>query len=258
MKMLKTPYDLISELQAEVSRIYPKPLSFVRPKDASTLIILRKNGNDIEMLMGKRHLSHAFMPGVYVFPGGKVDLADSKLVTESKIAKQTQDLLMFDMKGRASVARANAMALAAIRETFEETGYIIGQKTDKCPKTKSKTWQEFYQTGNIPYLDKCYYVARAITPPGGKLRYDTRFFAIWQDDIPNGLSRSGDGTDELSELLWVNINDVADINAPVITKTIIYELELRIKDDHFCHELPIPYYHYQHNKMHRDEIIVRH
>ncbi|HUF44051.1 MAG TPA: NUDIX hydrolase, partial [Aestuariivirgaceae bacterium] len=47
----------------------------IRPRDAATLIILRRDGAKTRVLMGKRHSDHAFMPGKYVFPGGRVDAA---------------------------------------------------------------------------------------------------------------------------------------------------------------------------------------
>ncbi len=42
----------------------------VRPKDAATLIIYRRRGNIVEVLMGKRHRKHKFLPERYVFPVG--------------------------------------------------------------------------------------------------------------------------------------------------------------------------------------------
>ena len=52
----------------------------VRPKDAATLIIVRGGGKEPRVLMGKRAASHKFMPNKFVFPGGKVDPADSRIV----------------------------------------------------------------------------------------------------------------------------------------------------------------------------------
>ena len=53
-----------------------KPL---RPRDAATLILLDRVGGDIRVLMGRRHARHAFMPGKFVFPGGRTDPADSRI-----------------------------------------------------------------------------------------------------------------------------------------------------------------------------------
>jgi 8-oxo-dGTP pyrophosphatase MutT (NUDIX family) len=51
----------------------------VRPRDASTLILLDRSGSEPKVLMGKRHHGHVFMPGRYVFPGGRIDAADRKM-----------------------------------------------------------------------------------------------------------------------------------------------------------------------------------
>ena len=53
----------------------PKP---VRARDAASLILLRGEGRDLELLAGRRPLTVRFMPGVYVFPGGAVDAEDTR------------------------------------------------------------------------------------------------------------------------------------------------------------------------------------
>jgi 8-oxo-dGTP pyrophosphatase MutT (NUDIX family) len=44
----------------------------LRPRDAATLIIIERSARGARVLMGKRHAGHKFMPGKYVFPGGRV------------------------------------------------------------------------------------------------------------------------------------------------------------------------------------------
>ena len=51
----------------------------LRPRDAATLILLDKSGGETKVLMGRRHARHAFMPGKFVFPGGRTDPADSRI-----------------------------------------------------------------------------------------------------------------------------------------------------------------------------------
>ena len=46
----------------------------VRPRDAASLILLRGEGKDLEVLAGRRPLHVRFMPGVHVFPGGAIAL----------------------------------------------------------------------------------------------------------------------------------------------------------------------------------------
>ncbi len=48
----------------------------IRPKDAATIILVRRQRRKLYVLMGMRHSRHAFMPDRYVFPGGRVDRAD--------------------------------------------------------------------------------------------------------------------------------------------------------------------------------------
>ena len=57
----------------------------VRPKDAATLIIYRQRRNKLEVLMGRRHRKHKFLPQRYVFPGGRVDPQDSKVRSATPI-----------------------------------------------------------------------------------------------------------------------------------------------------------------------------
>ncbi|MCJ8322377.1 MAG: NUDIX hydrolase [Rhizobiales bacterium] len=233
----------------------------LRPKDSSTLIILRRNGPKTEMLMGKRHASHTFMPNLYVFPGGGVDIADGRVIlpkgVDSQISKTTQKQLLIQMRGRKTVSKARALVLAAIRETFEETGYIIGYPNGHIQKTKSTAWQSFFNTGYAPTCAQCKFIGRAITPPYHVRRYDTRFFALWADELPNGLQQHGLGSDELEQLIWLPIDDFGSVELPSITQAMILELKKQIKNQAFIDDAPIPFYHFRHNKMQREEILVR-
>ena len=50
----------------------------VRPRDAASLILLRGDGHDLELLAGRRPRHAKFMPGVWVFPGGAIDPEDRR------------------------------------------------------------------------------------------------------------------------------------------------------------------------------------
>ncbi|MBT5457408.1 MAG: NUDIX hydrolase, partial [Rhodospirillaceae bacterium] len=65
----------------------------VRPKDASTLIIYRERKGTVEVLMGKRHHKHKFLPQRYVFPGGRVDSTDSRVRSATPIRADVADML---------------------------------------------------------------------------------------------------------------------------------------------------------------------
>src|SRR3982750_4434058 len=91
----------------------------VRPKDAATLILVDRSGPVPKVLLGKRHERHKFMPGKFVFPGGRVDPADKLMPVAKPLDPHAEANLMKHLQ-RASTAKARAFALAAIRETFEE------------------------------------------------------------------------------------------------------------------------------------------
>ena len=105
----------------------PAKARALRPRDAATLIIVDNSSGEPRVLLGRRRLDMVFMPGRYVFPGGRVDPADKQIVVEEDLRPRDLEKLMVAMKGTPSVARARALALAAVRETCEEAGLLIGR-----------------------------------------------------------------------------------------------------------------------------------
>jgi 8-oxo-dGTP pyrophosphatase MutT (NUDIX family) len=123
----------------EVERDLSSP--YVRPKDAATLILVDRAGRVPKVLLGKRHHGHKFMPGKFVFPGGRVDPADRRMPAARPLDPSTEAHLMKRLQ-RPSVEKARAFALAAIRETFEETGLLLGVRgyaTAKVPRGPRRT-----------------------------------------------------------------------------------------------------------------------
>jgi len=85
-----------------------KPHPALRPRDAATLVIVRRDGKVPRVLMGRRHPDHAFMPGKYVFPGGRLDAADCRLKPAADLDPQVAEKLMKRMRGHPSSSRARA------------------------------------------------------------------------------------------------------------------------------------------------------
>ena len=141
------------------------------PRDAATLIITR---DDREVLLGVRTAHHVFMPHCYVFPGGRVDPGDSRVATPFQLRADVEAKLTESV----TAARARGLAMAAVRETFEETGLILGAPTAQPLRTRSPHWQPFFATGMVPALDRLDYFSRAITPPNQVRRFDARFFTV--------------------------------------------------------------------------------
>lgn len=218
--MTKVEIDKLE--QKMVSRDGPK-----RPRDAATLILLDRHGNDIVVLMGRRHAGHAFMPGKFVFPGGRTDPADSRIPVASPLNDQVEAKLMAGI-GRTGPARARAIALSAIRETYEEAGLLIGRKGAFA--TKKPEWQGFVEHGVVPSLEPLRFIARAITPPNRVRRFDTRFFSAWRNDVAVELSQGGP-TNELEELVWLPLAKARQADIPDITRRVLNELEGRLAED---------------------------
>jgi 8-oxo-dGTP pyrophosphatase MutT (NUDIX family) len=196
----------------------------IRPSDAATLIILRRDGDATRVLMGKRHASSAFMPGKYVFPGGRVDAADCRLRPAADLEPAVADKLMVRMRGRPSLARARGLAMAAVRETFEEVGLIVGTAYSDRPRTRSAPWRAFLDTGYAPDLSGLRYFARAITPPGRPRRFDTRFFVLDAAHVINAAAPAN-VTEELLDPCWLRLDEAADLELPNITKDILARLK---------------------------------
>lgn len=179
-----------------------------RPRDAATLILVRRDGSVPRVLMGQRHGGHAFMPNKFVFPGGRLDPSDSRTKPLRDLDQAVLAKLMARMRTKATAARARAFALAALRETFEETGLLFGRSDIASP----------------PDLSALVYFARAITPPGRTRRFDSRFFVADAAHVGNLDNPSGVGTEELLTPAWFTLEETLGLDLPSITKDILRRL----------------------------------
>lgn len=210
-----------------------------RPRDAATLIVLDRRGQDLFVLMGRRHARHVFMPGKFVFPGGRTDPDDSRVAVAGPLDPRDEEKLRAGA-GRTSPARARAIALSAIRETYEEAGLLIGRKG--AFETTRPDWQGFVRHDVQPSLEAVRFVARAITPPGRVRRFDTRFLAAWRSDVAVELAGGGP-TNELEELSWLPIAQAREADIPSITRMILDELQQRLEQDPLLRPgAPVPFY----------------
>ncbi len=159
----------------------------VRPRDAASLILLRGSGAGLEVLVGRRPLTARFMPGVYVFPGGAIDPPDR---VPWSVETGTEAL----------APRLVRCARAALRETWEEVGVLVGRPADQAPPplTPSEIDQAYRVRGLAAALDVLAYVGRAITPSFSSRRFNTRFF------LADGESVCGEPTasTELEDVRW--------------------------------------------------------
>jgi len=193
-----------------------------RPKDAATVIIYRRRRGRVEVLMGQRHRKHRFLPQRHVFPGGRVDPLDSRVRSATPLADEVAERLM----RRASPARARALAAAAVRETFEETGLIIGKPDPEPSRSTPANWRPFFATGMAPSFENLVYIARAVTPAWRPIRFNARFFMLDSCHITGELAGSG----ELLDLTYVPIAMTGDLELPLITTRVLELVENLARD----------------------------
>jgi 8-oxo-dGTP pyrophosphatase MutT (NUDIX family) len=194
-----------------------------RPRDAATLVLLRQVRGKTTVLMGLRHGKHKFMPDQWVFPGGRVDRSDGYAMAASELRPHVNRSLV----KTSSVHRARALAMAAVRETFEETGLILGQPLKTPPTKASASWAPFYQAGFAPTLDSLEYVYRAVTPPIRPIRFNARFFLADGTNLHGKLQ--GDG--ELLNLAWVPIPKAIELPTPPIQQIVLEALPGLVDED---------------------------
>jgi 8-oxo-dGTP pyrophosphatase MutT (NUDIX family) len=193
----------------------PKAL---RPLDAASLILYRRRKIGLEVLMGQRHAGHVFMPHRYVFPGGRVNPRDARVPAASGLASAVEAKLALGCRSR---ARAHALAVAAVRETYEETGLMIGAPSPLAERLDERHWLGFRHAGIAPTLDHLRYVFRAVTPPGAVRRFDARFFLAEASETVHG-ALGGDG--ELENMAWFPIEQALALRLSIPTRLVLEEV----------------------------------
>ncbi len=187
----------------------PRP---VRPRDAASLILMRQRGAALEVLLGRRAHGHAFMPHFYVFPGGRLDAEDLRLAPAARLRPEVSAKLARSCPPR----RGRGLALAAVRETWEETGLMLGRPGPDQPAPASLG---FAAGGLAPALDALDYVGRAITPPDAPIRFHNRFFLA-----PGSLLRGElGGSGELLDLAWRTVEDSLALGLADVTEFMLRE-----------------------------------
>jgi 8-oxo-dGTP pyrophosphatase MutT (NUDIX family) len=231
----------------EVERDLSHP--YVRPKNAATLILVDRSGTVPKVLLGRRHERHKFMPGRYVFPGGRVDPADRLMPVARPLHPHAQAQLMKRLP-RASAARAQAFALAAVRETYEETGLLLGRHGVDAGRVPA-SWKAFAEARILPDLAEMRFIGRAITPPGRARRFDARFFTIDAGAIAHRIEGVTGPDAELTELVWMSLAEAKQLDMPAVTGVMLEELDARIADG-FGHNLPVPFYSMPRGRFRRE------
>lgn len=222
----------------------------VKPRDSATLILIDRAEKVPKVLLGRRHLRHRFMPGKFVFPGGRIE-PDDRLMPALRPLDERHTARLMRRVRRPSAAKAAGFALAAVRETYEETGLMLGARTDSAFETPAGAWEAFAKAGVMPDLSAVHFIARAITPPKRPLRFDSRFFAADAGAVTHRVEGMVGPDAEFVELVWLPITEARSLDMPGITAVVLEELQDRIaarmSTDHL-----VPLYRMLHKRFVRE------
>ena len=181
------------------------PAQIAEPKPAATVVLLRDHQDELQVLLLKRHRAAGFVPGAYVFPGGRIDEADgdARLIDNCRVPERG--------------AVPAHYWFGAVREVFEETGVLLARSEDgawaldAASSEVLEAWREKLmnnQTSLVEIiveeklridLDGVVYFAHWITPQAEPRRYDTRFFAA---ALPPGRQMRPDPR-EMVDAIWI-------------------------------------------------------
>ncbi len=187
------PFDRLPDRFAESVRHPPQVPARARP--AATIVLMRDGDAGPEVLLLRRARHAGFVPGAYVFPGGRVDARDAG----QEVVAHLDGLDAAAAAERLELPDADPPALAyylaALREAFEETGILVGRGVDGSePATAAEdptvdALRSDLMADRVGFVEtlermRCRldggaveYLAHWITPEPEPRRYDTRFFA---------------------------------------------------------------------------------
>ncbi len=159
--------------------------------------------------MGRRASGHVFLPGVLVFPGGRVEPRDYRVRPRHDFPAAAIEKMAARSRTRHPAAFARALAAAALREAREEVGFL----STACRPDGGAD------------LRRLHFVARALTPPKRPRRFDTRFFCL-RCHGATAVLRRGDG--ELEDINWYALDALAKEELHVVSRAVIETLIARL------------------------------
>src|SRR6202790_5461886 len=183
----------------------------VTPRPASTILLLRDGAaaDEIEVFMMVRHYEIDFNSGALVFPGGSIDKGDQEIIARPELYSGGEGL----------DAGALSFRIAAIRETFEESGILLARPLGSTTLVDAKRASEIEaatraalcdgkttfsrvlaDSGMVLALDELVPYAHWITPEGMPKRFDTWFFLAAAPPEQAGAHDGKESTDSI----WVS------------------------------------------------------
>jgi len=179
-----------------------------------------------------------------------VEISDRRMPYATPLHERHTARLMHRLK-QPSAAKAAAFALAAVRETYEETGLMLGTRSAEPIAAPSGAWEAFARAHVLPDLGAIHFVARAITPTNRPRRFDSRFFAAEIGAIAHKAEGFVGPEAELVELVWLPITEASRLDMPRITTIVLEDLRDRVAAG-MSHDHPVPFYRMLHRRPVRE------
>lgn len=182
------------------------------PLDAATVVMLRDGDAGLQVLLMRRHQASSVLGGVYVFPGGKLDLADQSPQWLPRLSQDSATLHQRLNEPNLPGERAAGLFVAAMREAFEECRVLLGRSTADVQETRAlqqalsqgQSWHEAFASRSLQlHTDALVPWTRWITPQQASVtnkRFDTRFFVT---RLPADQIAEHDNH-ETTETLWIS------------------------------------------------------
>jgi 8-oxo-dGTP pyrophosphatase MutT (NUDIX family) len=209
-------------------------------------MLLRETAATVEVLAIRRHEKLAFMGGMWVFPGGTVSPADATDETLARIpqASQARCAQLADLSGPLDRRQCLGIAVAAFRETFEESGVLLAtttagrlcnaevlarlQEQRRAISARPELFGQMLRAEDLMLeVDRLVYWAHWITPSIVARRFDTRFFIA---AVPDGQEAIIDSTETVDHV-WMSpaalIEAAESGRMPVSQPTLFNLMELR-------------------------------
>jgi len=208
----------------------------VRPRHAASLVLVRRSARGPEILMGRRPPKAVF-PEAYVFPGGRLDPSDASIAPSTHLAPTVLEELR--THGACTPQLARALANAAIRETYEETGLLLAAAGD--PGASHGPWAAFKAQGVAPAHDRLRFLGRAITPASAPVRFHARFFVADGEHLEGTIVGNG----ELSNISWYPLDEARQLPAIDVTQFVLAEIAAHERG----HTRAAPFFRYRRNRV---------
>jgi len=209
-RRVRLPEGIAGAAQDYLARILRPGQSPHRPaRDAASLVILDDSDDEPRILMGRRASGHVFLPGVLVFPGGRVEPHDYRFQPSYDMPVPAVEKIAARSRTRNAASFARALAAAALREAQEEVGFL-------SPSCRPERGAD---------LRRLSFIMRALTPPKRPRRFDTRFFCLRCRGAASVL-RPGDG--ELEDVSWYALDALAKEELHVVSRAVIEALVDRL------------------------------